>query len=310
MPREDLTERLRRSRMEEYLLAGEKVLIVQRPHWAKIIKPVAAAIAGLILVLALDTSLPGEVGAVVNVLWAAWLVLVGWAALGVILWRRNWFVATDKRMLVNYGVKLVNVNLAMLSLSKVVDLSYTRSTMGFLLGYGTLVRESSGSGQTLHDVEWVKHPDATYRTICAAVFNLHDEPLRVDEEAQDDRFEDGPPRHAPALYGDYAPIEKRTGPISFRKKLDRGQDPIPGIRIQYGETKERSGRSWPSNPELNDSARRDAATAPTRYRRSPTEDDWVPTSADLDPDAVDEEIGDQDVDQSDDQGDDGDDGQN
>jgi hypothetical protein len=303
MPRLDLSEELRRSKMEPYLLADEKVLVVQRPHWAKISKPVALAVAGLIVVFALDTTLPSNLGGLVNVLWAAWLVLLAWTAIQVVLWRRNWFVATDKRMLVNYGVKLVNVNLAMLSLSKVVDLSYTRSTMGFLLGYGTLVRESSGSGQTLHDVEWVKYPDETYRTICAAVFSLHNAPRVIDDELAVDPLEGGPPRHGPGLYGEYVPVDRGTGPGNVRREPDKGQDPIPGIPIKYGGTRQ-SARSWPSSPEMSDSVRRDAVTSPTRYRRSPTEDDWVP------PADEDDEIGDQDVDQSDDdQGDDGDDGQ-
>jgi len=318
MARENLSERLRRSKMEPLLLAGEVPLLAQQPHWAKMIKPVAPAVAGLLVVFALDTSLPGSVGAVVNLLWAGWLFLVGRAAVAVVMWRRNWFVATDKRLLVNYGVKLINVNLAMLSLSKVVDLSYTRSTMGFLLGYGTLVRESSGSGQTLHDVEWVKDPDETYRTICAAVFNLNNEPRSVNDEPRSveadqhgHRFEDGPPRHAPGLYAEYVPVEKRAGPIKFRKALDKGQNDIPGIRIRYGESKK---PAWPTSPELDDSVRPDATTGRIPYRPSPTEaDNWVPTSADLDPhsnQAGDEDLGDQDVDQSDDdQGDDGDDGQ-
>jgi hypothetical protein len=304
MPRAGVAERLRRSGMEEYLLAGEKVLVVQRPHWAKIVKPIAIAIAGLIVAMVLDTYLPSNAGTLVNLVWAAWLVLLGWTGIQVALYRRNWFVATDKRMFVNYGLKLVNVNLAMLSLSKVVDLSYTRSTMGFLLGYGTLVRESSGSGQTLHDVEWVKHPDETYRTICAAVFSLKDIPRVIEDEWHRDRFEDGPPLHVPGQYGEYVQVEKRTGP-------SRGTEPeiepeaIPGIRIRYGQSAGRSGQSWPSSPEMSDSVRRDAATGPTRYRRSPTDDDWVPEET-----AEDEEIGDQDVDQSDDdQGDGGDDGQ-
>jgi hypothetical protein len=304
MPREDLSDRLRLSGMEPYLLAGEKVLVVQRPHWAKMTKWVAPAVAGFIVVFALDSTLPANAGGLANLLWAAWLVLVVRAVIGVVLFRRNWFVATDKRLLVNYGVKLVNVNLAMLSLSKVVDLSYTRSTMGFLLGYGTLVRESSGSAQTLHDVEWVRYPDETYRKICAAVFNLKDTPRVVEDEWHRDRFEEGPPLHIPGQYGEYVQVEKRTGP-SLGREPDIGPDPVPGIRIQYGQSAARSGQSWPSSPEMSDSVRRDALTGPTRYRRSPTQDDWVPEET-----AEDEEIGDQDVDQSDDdQGDDGDDGQ-
>lgn len=296
MARPDLNERVRRSGMERFLLADEVILIASRPHWAKVAKPVLLAGAGFALVLLLDTIMPSNMGGLVNLLWLAWLGLMGWAALHVIMWRRNWFIATDKRMLVNHGLRLVNVNVAMLSLSKVVDLSYTRTTMGFLLGYGTLVRESSGSGQTLHDVEWVRHPDETYRTICAAVFGLPDHERRVEEDLHGHRLEDGPPAHAFGRQAEHVTVEARTGPVEFKNEADEAMEPT-GIRIRYGESKAGRRETWLGSPDLAVPALRGTGAEQIPYRRSTTDadDGWVPTTGDEDQDLGDQDLGDQDV---------------
>ena len=161
---------MRRSGMQKYLLDGEQLIIADHQHWAKVAREIALFVVVAVLVLALDTSLPATAGSVVNLLWCAVIVLAGWTAWKVALWRKNWFVATDKRMLLNHG--LINVDVAMLSLTKVVDLTYARSTMGRLLGYGTFVRESAGHHQSLRAVEWVKKPEMNYNKLCAAIFSL------------------------------------------------------------------------------------------------------------------------------------------
>jgi hypothetical protein len=60
-----------------YLLDGEHIVIAAHQHWAKVAEPVASAVGGLVLVLALDSSLPAGLGLVANVLWWAWFGLVG-----------------------------------------------------------------------------------------------------------------------------------------------------------------------------------------------------------------------------------------
>lgn len=300
MARPDLNERVRRSGMERFLLAGETPVIAARQHWAKVAEPVASAVASFLLLLGLLYVLPASF--VTDLLVWAWLVVLGRTVLKLTLWRRNWFIATDKRMLVNYGLRLVNVNVAMLSMSKVVDLSYTRTTLGYLLGYGTIVRESSGQSQTLHEISWVRKPDETYRTICAAVFGIPDQERRVEEDLHGHRFEDGPPAHAFGRQAEHVPVQRHTGPIEFSNDADKAPE-SPGIRIRYGESKAGRRETWLGGPDLAVPTFLDANTGPTPYRRSTTDadDGWVPTTDDEDQDLGDQDVGDE----GDDGGDDG-----
>jgi len=173
-----LAERPRHGVLRRYLLDGERILTAVHQHWAKVAEPVASVIAGLALVLALDSYLPATLGIVANLLWWAWFVLIARAIWKILEWRHAWFVATDKRLILTYG--LITQKVAMMPLAKVTDMSYNRSPLGRLLGYGTFVMESAGQDQALHRVEWVPSPDQTYRAICAEIFGVDD-----DERAQD-----------------------------------------------------------------------------------------------------------------------------
>ena len=85
-------------------------------------------------------------------------------------WRHDWFVATDKRLLLFYG--FITRKVSMMPLIKVTDMSYERSVPGRLLGYGRFVMESAGQDQALHEVNWVPEPDHNYRVICAEIFGV------------------------------------------------------------------------------------------------------------------------------------------
>ena len=85
-------------------------------------------------------------------------------------WSHNWFVATDKRLLLRYG--LISHKVAMMPLLKVTDMSYVRSIPGQFLGYGKFVLESAGQDQALREIKWVPDPDQTYRDICAEIFHI------------------------------------------------------------------------------------------------------------------------------------------
>ena len=163
-----------------YLLDGEQIVVAAHQHWAKVAEPVASAAAGLVLALAVDSFLPASLGFVANVFWWAWFGLVGRAIWKVLERRHDWLVATDKRLILTYG--LITRKVAMMPLTKVTDMSYNRSPLGRLLGYGTFVMESAGQDQALHRVEWVPEPDQTYRAICAEIFGVDD-----DERAPDGR---------------------------------------------------------------------------------------------------------------------------
>jgi membrane protein YdbS with pleckstrin-like domain len=222
-----LARRPRHGVLGRYLLDGELILTAVHQHWAKIAEPVASVFAGLILVLALDSALPATGSPLATLLWWAWFALVVRALWKIVEWRHDWFVATDKRLVLTYG--LFTQRVAMMPLAKVTDMTYNRTPLGRMLGYGTFVMESAGQDQALHRVEWVPEPDHTYRAICAEIFGVEDE-----ERAQDQpgltRSMDGPPGPDTTDYSTAIPIrptnrqpdddapdihEADTGPIRY-----------------------------------------------------------------------------------------------
>jgi hypothetical protein len=277
MARPNLDERFRRSRLHRFLLADEHVIVAQRQHWASFWKPIVFGAGGLVVLAILALWLPASLDSLNPFLLLAWFVVIGgWTLWKYLMWRRNWLVATDKRVMVNYG--LLHQGVAMFSLSRVPDLTYTRTSMGQMLGYGELKRESAGINQTLHKVRFVEHPHATYTTICAAIFQLQDRMFGMEEFEHQHRLEDGPPPHTPGLV-----VTPGTGPghKDFRDNADHSEDP-PGIRIHYGVSRHVDQDPWHQSADLRASSLRDADTGPIPYRRSATDDsdDWLPKTTD------------------------------
>ncbi len=170
-----------------YLLDGERVVVELRQHWAKITGPVALAVAGLAVALVVDAKTPQSVGVIVNVVWTAWVLLALWTLWQVLAWWHDRFVATDKRLLLTYG--LISTRVAMMPLMKVTDMSYQRSIPGRVLGYGQFIMESAGQEQALRDVRWIPHPDHTYRAICAEMFGVEDRDRVLVREVDDHDLE-------------------------------------------------------------------------------------------------------------------------
>ena len=55
-------------------------------------------------------------------------------------------------------------------------MSYNRSVLGRLLGYGEFVLESAGQDQALRRVRFLPHPDALYEEICLEIFGASPPP--------------------------------------------------------------------------------------------------------------------------------------
>src|SRR5450631_3790777 len=269
--RPNLDERVRRSKLDRYLLADELPILAQHQHWAAFARPILLAVAGFFLVVTLALILPANLNVLTNLLVWAWFVLVGWAVWKWYLWKRKWLVATDKRLLVNYG--LIRQGVSMISLARVVDLTYTRSTFGQLLGYGTLERESQKHPHSLHDVRWVKNPDSTYLTICAAIFSLQDRMFGMEQNEHDQRRDGGnPPAPGPVTPGD------GPRPSDPRNEPDEGHHP-GGIQIHYGVSHHSEQDPWRDSSDLRPTVNRDADTGPIPYRPSATDEgDWQSTT--------------------------------
>ena len=86
----------------------------------------------------------------------------------MLLWREDWFVVTDRRLLMRTG--LVTRRVAMMPLMKVTDMSYSRPPAGRVLGYGEIVIESAGQDQALRRIRHLPDPDVLYLEICELLF--------------------------------------------------------------------------------------------------------------------------------------------
>jgi membrane protein YdbS with pleckstrin-like domain len=265
--------------LRRYLLDGERVVTAVHPHWAKVAEPVASAALGLVLALWLDSILPASVGHAADVLWWLWILIVVRTAWRLVEWRHDWFVATDKRLILTYG--LVAQKVAMMPLSKVTDMSYNRSPIGRVAGFGTFVMESAGQDQALRRVSWVPDPDHTYRAICAEIFGVDDRD-RVDLDDGDD---DGPGTADAGGPGAGPGTGPGAGPGA--RPGGTGRPPVPpapgspgdwstGIRIRPVEPGEdgqdgEGGRSLYQSSDLRPRSSRDADTGPIPILRPPTD---------------------------------------
>jgi membrane protein YdbS with pleckstrin-like domain len=154
--------------LRRYVLPNERVIVATRHHWALLLEPIATTAAAFLLIGTIVMSTPLDVRGTAQWLWVAWFVVAARLAWKWLEWRYEWFVATDKRLLLLYG--LVVHKVAMMPLKKVTDMGYSRSPVGQVLGYGRFDMESAGQDQALRTIRYVPHPDATYRTLCDTLF--------------------------------------------------------------------------------------------------------------------------------------------
>ncbi|GEA79779.1 PH domain-containing protein [Cellulomonas uda] len=160
--------------LRRYILPGERVVLAARRHWAQLVEPALTATGVFVLCGWLTVALTPTLGDGALWVWWLWAAAVARFAWLALVWRVEWFVATDKRMLLLTG--LVTHQIGMMPLMKVTDMRYSRSVLGQLLGYGQFLLESAGQDQALRQINWVARPDATYRDLCALIFTPGEAP--------------------------------------------------------------------------------------------------------------------------------------
>ena len=150
------------------LLPHERRVITVRFHPAVLIKPVALALAGLAVAGLLSTIARLDNTDILVVIWLAWLILLIRLLYRIYVWLEDYFVVTSQRLLLATGV--VRKSVKMMPLSKVTDMSFNRSAMGRLLGYGTFVVESAGQDQALRTIDHLPYPEQLYLEVCGLIF--------------------------------------------------------------------------------------------------------------------------------------------
>jgi uncharacterized membrane protein YdbT with pleckstrin-like domain len=158
--------------VDRYLLPHEQEVITVRKHPAVLLAPVAWAVVGLILAAVLTETVLRHSTALTWIIWAVWgLIFLRflWAALN---WSVDYFVVTSHRFIQTSG--LFSRNVAMMPLVKVTDMTFRRSFLGRMLGYGTFILESAGQDQALSTVDHIPYPEQLYLEVCSLIFPSKD----------------------------------------------------------------------------------------------------------------------------------------
>jgi uncharacterized membrane protein YdbT with pleckstrin-like domain len=104
-----------------------------------------------LLALLVAAALAGNVSAgATGLVWLGALASVAWPGWRLLDWSVNVFIVTNQRLMLVTGVTTRRV--AMQPLRRVHDLTYNRSPLGRLLGYGEFLIESAGDSQGLRRI--------------------------------------------------------------------------------------------------------------------------------------------------------------
>jgi uncharacterized membrane protein YdbT with pleckstrin-like domain len=158
--------------VNRYLLPHERQVISVHQHPAVLIVPIFEVLVGLAIAGWLSTLTHGN-GVALAVIWILWAVVLLRLLWKVLDWSLNYFVITSQRLLLAQGFLLRKVN--MMPLAKVTDMSFQRSAMGQLLGYGEFIVESAGQDQALRNVDYLPYPEQLYLEVCGLIFREKEE---------------------------------------------------------------------------------------------------------------------------------------
>src|ERR1700733_5593363 len=168
--------------VNRYLLPHERQVISFHEHPAVLIGPIALVLVGLAIAGLLSNSVAHGNGTAIVIIWGAWVVLLLWFGFKIWDWSVNYFVVTSHRLILAKGFVVRKVG--MLPLTKVTDMSFQRTTIGRILGYGEFIVESAGQDQALRNVKFIPYPEQLYLEVCGLIFK-EEEPKPASEVATD-----------------------------------------------------------------------------------------------------------------------------
>jgi membrane protein YdbS with pleckstrin-like domain len=158
--------------VNRYLLPHEQQVITVRKHPAVLIGPIALTLAGLIAAVVLSDTVLRHQSSLLAITWVAWGILALFLIWKTALWAVDYFVVTSQRMLLTTG--LITRKVAMMPLGKVTDMSFQRSFLGRVFGYGEFILESAGQDQALRTVDHIPYPEQLYLEVCGLIFPSRD----------------------------------------------------------------------------------------------------------------------------------------
>ena len=154
--------------VNRYLLPHERQVITVHQHPAILIRPIFEVLIGLAIAGWLSNSVANGNGTAILVIWVVWGLVFLRLVWKVFEWGETYFVVTSQRFLLATGIVTRKVN--MMPLAKVTDMSFQRSAMGRILGYGEFILESAGQDQALTNVDYLPYPEQLYLEVCGLIF--------------------------------------------------------------------------------------------------------------------------------------------
>jgi uncharacterized membrane protein YdbT with pleckstrin-like domain len=156
--------------------------ILLRPGWQALLAIVISGFVGLVTSPEEGADLIDTVLGLVAILFAARLAWRTWE------WWVDRIVVTDRRIFEVSGI--VTRRVASMPLAKVTDMTYQRSLLGRLLGYGDFIVESPGQAQGIYRIDHLPRPDDFYRTVTSLVMAGSNQERRDAATDLDDFDED------------------------------------------------------------------------------------------------------------------------
>jgi uncharacterized membrane protein YdbT with pleckstrin-like domain len=154
--------------VNRYLLPHERQVVSVHQHPAVLSGRIFFVLVGFVAAVWLSISVAPDNGTALLIIWFLWGLLLVWLAVKVVDWSLNYFVVTSQRLLLAQGFIVRKVN--MMPLAKVTDMSFQRTAVGQILGYGEFIVESAGQDQALRNVRFLPHPEQLYLEVCALIF--------------------------------------------------------------------------------------------------------------------------------------------
>jgi membrane protein YdbS with pleckstrin-like domain len=159
--------------VNKYLLPHERQVISVHQHPAVLIRPIFEVLIGLAIAGWASSSIAHGNDTAILVIWILWSIPLLRLLWKVFEWSENYFVVTSQRLLLSEGFLTRKVN--MMPLAKVTDMSFQRSAIGRLLGYGEFIVESAGQNQALRNVDHLPYPEQLYLEVCGLIFEEKEE---------------------------------------------------------------------------------------------------------------------------------------
>lgn len=127
------------------LAQGEDPVLILHPHWKTMVGPFTVSFLIVAALLVAEVLIPSGSAATtirLSILGLAFLLLMTWLAVPMLRWRTTMYELTSRRMRMRSGILARRGR--DIPLSRITDVSFSKSLLDRLLGCGRLVVESAG----------------------------------------------------------------------------------------------------------------------------------------------------------------------